>query len=190
MAIEVVNSIVNLDGGHRGGISCRLFMSFAGNWLVLATWRSTSIPAVHSAVCIVTIYRIRRMTWERWTKGARPRPNVLADLARSKATGGRSARDRGLPLVRPLSIGRGGPANAKSASHPRAIPPSRSNGHHMRHEKRRRFRHFGAQSLEIHHDVSLSVRKSCTRSGSPAPRRSLSGSRPSAKPMRRESTLG
>ena len=42
--------MLNLDGGRRGDASCRLFMSFAGEWLSLVTWESTYTPAARSAV--------------------------------------------------------------------------------------------------------------------------------------------
>ena len=40
---------------------------------------------------------VRRMTWEQWTAGARPRRNILSNSARREKNGGRSARNRSLP---------------------------------------------------------------------------------------------
>ena len=122
---------------------------------------------------------LRRMTLEQWTTVRGPAENILfhssAKRKRWRAIRAKSCLSRG----RPLSIGRGRPADAKGASYPGAIPLARSRGDAMRHEYRRGFRHFGSQSLEIPDADSLSVGKARPSVGArcPAIRRTRPGAR-------------
>ena len=58
---------------------------------------------------------VRRLSWDRWTSGARPRRNILyLTRSRSESLAGQSGRDPGLPRGRSLSIRGVGPADAKA----------------------------------------------------------------------------
>ena len=109
--------------------------------------------------------------------------------SRSEKNGGRSARYPRLPRGRPLSIGRGGPADAKSPPYPGAISPPRSSGDAMRPAERQDFDILARNHWKYATQISFS-RKACARSGSPAARQSPSGSRRSKKPTRQEFHLG
>ena len=111
--------------------------------------------AVGCRYCCDAVFH--RMTWERWTTGAEPRKDILSKLSREAMKMEGDSRNHSLPHGRPLSIGGGGPPNAKCPAHPRAIPPARSDRDAVRQAERRGFRHFGAQSLEIRNADSLSV---------------------------------
>ena len=80
-----------------------------------------------------------RMTWEQWTQGARPRKNILFELTRDAKRLDGDPANSGQPFVGTLSIGRGGPADAKSPSILRAISPSRATGDDVRHAERAGF---------------------------------------------------
>ena len=133
---------------------------------------------------------IRHMTWERWTTGARPQRNILFRLKReAKMMEGDPREIAVCPSADPYQSDEAARLTRKALL--------------IMEQYRLRVQIATICGMRSVADFDILARiagntprrfsfsrKACARNGSPAARQSPSGSRRSAKPMRRESLLG
>ena len=174
----------------RGGVSCQLFLSFAGNRLNFSELGVDLYSGCAVGCRYCSDPWVRRMTWERWTSDARPRKNILSELKRD------AKKMEGDP--REIIVCPGpDPYQSEEAARLTRKALLILEQYHLRVHVATQCGMRSVADFDIlarnHWKYGTRFffsRKGCARSGSPAPRQSPSASRRCAKPMRRESLLG